>query len=305
MKSVSQIMNELAHKTDYLRELSPEESVALKNEILNIYKDVSSLCDRYGLTYMLSGGSCLGAVRHHGFIPWDDDLDIMMPRKDYDSLIKLLNEGKLGEKYEFSCPNNKTDANTVFLKIFRKDTKNIEIFNINTPFPNGIFLDVFALDAVPQSSFLQKIKGGIANAIQFVSIAKLYTEYPNRYLEEFMSMDKGLKRRYIFKLIVGKIFGFASHKKWIYWFDRFVACSNENPQWGIPTGRKYYNGEILDKCVYVPVSKGTFEGIEVPLPHNVDIYLKNLYGNYWKLPPVEKRERHFICDLELPKGSDL
>ena len=301
MKSESQIMSELSHKTHYLRELSSDESQALKDAILNIYKDVASLCDKYNLTYMMSGGSCLGAVRHQGFIPWDDDLDIMMPRKDYDTLIRLLEEGKLGPKYEFSYPNSHKDANTIFLKIFRRNSKDIEIHNVSTPFPKGIYLDVFALDSVPKTKIAQKIKGLFANAIQYIAIARLYKQYPSRQLKEYMMMDKELKKRYYIKIVIGSLFGFVSHAKWIYWFERFVACKTENRQWGIPTGRKYYCGEIFDKNVFVPVTKGLFEGLEVNLPQNTDKYLKNLYRNYMELPPVEKRERHFICEFELPK----
>ena len=137
MKSDSRLMSELSHKTHFLRELSEEESKALKQAILNIYKDVARLCDKHGLTYMMSGGTCLGAIRHQGFIPWDDDLDIMMPRKDYDQLIILLEKGELDEKYEFTYPNAKKDANTVFLKIFKKGTKDVELATANTPFPKG------------------------------------------------------------------------------------------------------------------------------------------------------------------------
>ena len=301
MKSESQIMSELSHKTHYLRELSPEESKALKNAILDIYKDVAKLCDKYQLTYMMSGGTCLGAVRHQGFIPWDDDLDIMMPRKDYDALIRLLDKGELGPKYEFTYPNAKTDANTIFLKIFRRDSKDIEIHNVNTPFPKGIYLDVFALDAVPKTKFAQKLKGLVANGIQFIAISTLYTQYPSDKLKEYMMLDKDLKKRYYIKKTLGLIFGIIPHAKWIYWYDKFVASSKEGHQWGIPTGRKYYNGEIFDKEVYVPITKGMFEGLKVNLPHDTDQYLKNLYRNYMELPPVAKRERHFICEFELPK----
>lgn len=293
-------MSELSHKTHYLRELTEEESKALKSAILDIYKDVAALCDKYGLTYMMSGGTCLGAVRHQGFIPWDDDLDIMMPRKDYDALIVLLERGELGPKYEFTYPNAKSDANTVFLKIFRKNSKDVEIHNVSTPFPKGIYLDVFALDSVPKYHWLQRIKGFFANTIQFIGIARLYNQYKSRELKEYMSMDSNLMKRYRLKQVLGTVTSFASHGKWIYWYDRFVASSKDNRQWGIPTGRKYYCGEIFDKEVYVPVTKGTFEGLEVNLPHDTDRYLKNLYRNYMELPPVEKQERHFICELELP-----
>lgn len=293
-------MSELSHKTHYLRELSPEESKALKQAILEIYKDVAALCDRYGLTYMMSGGTCLGAVRHKGFIPWDDDLDIMMPRKDYDELIRLLNAGELGENYEFTYPNGKTDANTVFLKIFRRKSKDVEIHNVNTPFPKGIYMDIFAIDAVPKSQLGQKVKGFFANILQFIVISRLYAQYPSKQLKEFMMMDSSLKKRYYLKMAIGKFFGIIPHSKWIYWYDRFVACDDSDRQWGIPTGRKYYNGEIFDRDVFVPVTKGIFEGEEVNLPNDTDRYLRNLYRNYMELPPVEKRERHFICEFELP-----
>lgn len=301
MKSESQIMSELSHKSDYLRELSLEESAQLKSAILDIYKDVATLCDKYELTYMMSGGTCLGAVRHQGFIPWDDDLDVMMPRADYNVLLDLLENGELGEKYEYTYPNKSSDANSVFLKIFRKDSKDVEIHNVTSPFPKGIFMDVFPIDVVPDSILLQKIKGFFANSIQFISICRLYTQYPSRQLKEYTNLDSSLKKRYLFKKVIGTLCGFAPHGKWIYWFDKFVSSSKNGNQWGIPTGRKYYNGEIFDMDVFVPVTKGSFEGLQVNLPHQTDKYLRNLYNNYMELPPLEKRERHFICEFELPK----
>lgn len=301
MKSGTQILCELSHDTHYLKELSSEESIALKKVLIDVYKDISSLCETHNLTYMMAGGTCLGAVRHKGFIPWDDDLDIMMPRKDYDALLKLLISGELGPKYDFTFPNAEKDSNTVYLKIFRIDSKNLEIDNVNTPFPKGIFVDVFPLDAVPKSKVIQRIKGLVADVIQYISIGRLYVQYPSPMLKEYMMLDPILKRRYYLKRLLGVVFGFASHAKWVYWFDRFVSCSKENHEWGIPAGRKHYCGEIFDKDVYIPVTKGAFEGIDVNLPHDVEAYLTNLYDNYKELPPIEKRERHFVCEFELPK----
>lgn len=301
MKSESQLMSELSHRTDYLRSLTEEESRAFKKAILDIYKDVADLCNKYGLTYMMSGGTCLGAIRHQGFIPWDDDLDVIMPRKDYDVLIGLLKKGMLGQKYEFSCPDEKKDANNVFLKIFRKNTKDVELFNINTPFPKGLYIDIFAIDAVPKYKWKQKIKGFIANAIQYIAIARLYKQYPSKQLKEYMYMDESLKKRYKLKMLLGTLASFASHAKWIYWFDKFVSSDRDDRQWGVPAGRKYYNGEIFDKSVFVPVKKAMFEGLEVNVPNDTHTYLTNLYKNYMELPPEDKRERHFVCEIELPK----
>lgn len=299
MKSESQLMSELSHRTHYLRELTEKESAALKHTILGIYKDVASLCDKYNLVYMMSGGTCLGAIRHQGFIPWDDDLDIMMPREDYNKLIELLLVGELGEQYEFTYPNSREDANTVFLKIFKKGTKNVELANVNTPFPKGVYIDVFALDSVPKSELGKRVKGFIANTIQYIAMARLVSQYPSPILKEYMALDSQLKRRYRLKLLLGRLTAFASHAKWIYWFERLVASNKEGREWGIPTGRKYYNGEIFDKAVYVPVKNAVFEGEVVNVPNDTHRYLTNLYKNYMELPPVEKRERHFICEFDL------
>lgn len=304
MKSESQLMSELSHKTHYLRELTEEESKALKMAILDIYKEVAALCDKNGLTYMMSGGTCLGAIRHQGFIPWDDDLDIMMPRKDYNALIDLLEKGALGDQYEFTYPNPHSDANTVFLKVFRKNSKNVELHNINTPYPKGIYLDIFSIDAVPASKFAQAIKGFFANSIQYVAMCRLLVQYPSHQLKEYMNLDDDLKKRYKFKSLIGHLAAFAPHSKWVYWFDKYVASSKDNLPWGIPTGRKYYNGEIFDKGIFIPVKKAKFEGLDVNVPNDTHQYLANLYGDYMQLPPVEKRERHFICEFQLPDEQD-
>ena len=293
-------MSELSHRTHFLRELTEGESKALKMAILDIYKDVSVLCDRNGLVYMMSGGSCLGAIRHQGFIPWDDDLDIMMPREDYNKLVVLLEGGGLGEKYEFTYPQKNRDANNVFLKIFRKNSLDVELMNVATPYPKGIFLDVFPIDAVPQGWLSQEIKGFFANVLQFLAIARLTVQYPSAKYEEFANLDKDIKKRYQRKKFIGKLVSFATHAKWVYWFDKFVACTKQNRPWGIPTGRQYYNGEIFEKDVFVPVRKAKFEGLEVNVPNDTHKYLTNLYKNYMELPPIEKRERHFICEFRLP-----
>ena len=267
-----------------MEKLSLEELKKVELDILIWFADI---CEQEKLNYTLSYGTLLGAVRHKGFIPWDDDLDVMMRRDDYERLIRLCKEGRLGDKYEFDYPNKDADAKTVFLKIYRKNSFNIELFNENSPFPKGLYIDVFALDSVPK--FMQAMKGFVANVIQFISIMVLYAQYPSKSLSEFVSLDSSLKRRYQIKKMLGSIFGIIPHAKWVYWFDRFVASSKRGNPLGIPTGRKYYNGEIFDASVYFPPKEALFEGEIVYIPADYDRYLTNLYHDYMQLPPENQR----------------
>lgn len=300
MKSDSELLNELAQKTNYLHEMSAEESRSLKSELLSMYKDISALCKKEGLTVMLCGGSALGAIRHQGFIPWDDDLDLLMPRADYEHLIQLIKDGYLGEKYEYNTPNPNTDCKNVFLKIYRKSSLDVDIYSADAPFPKGISLDVFALDAVPHTRVGQQLKGLIANGLQFASIVTLYAQYPSKKLKEFMSLDPDTRKRYRMKVALGKLFGIIPHRKWVWWFDCFVRDERTDKPLGIPTGRKYYAGEIFPREVYLPTTEAIFEGIKVQIPGQYDPYLRNLYHDYMQLPPIEKRERHFICQFQAP-----
>ena len=88
--TINEQINAQAHRSALLHRLTEEESRRLKQTLLEIYDDVSDFCERNRLVYMLGGGSALGAVRHRGFIPWDDDLDLLMPRADYDQFIRCL-----------------------------------------------------------------------------------------------------------------------------------------------------------------------------------------------------------------------
>lgn len=299
MKTDKQLMNEIAINSGYLRTLSRDESEGQKLLLLDMYKDISCLCDKHELIYMMGGGSCLGAVRHRGYIPWDDDLDIIMPRQSYNKLICLLAKGELGEKYEYEAPDKKKDSKNTFLKIYRKGTLNVEIINETAPGPKGVYLDFFPIDYAPRYSVLRYIKGLFSDFLHAVSSCVLYTEYPSKYYKEYMQQTKEGQKRYRQRMILGRLFGIIPHRKWVWWFDKFNSCSTATGVMTIPTGRKHYLGECHKENVFLPVAKATFEGIAVNVPHNTHEYLLRLYGDYMKIPSADKRERHFVYKFSL------
>lgn len=301
MKTDTQIMNELAVSSGYLKPLSEEESRAQKALLLEMYKDIAALCDKYSLDYMMGGGTCLGAIRHQGYIPWDDDLDLMMPRASYEELISCLAKGELGEKYEYDTPNATKDCKNTFLKIYRKNTLDVEITSETAPGPKGIYIDVFAMDYAPQNAIVRKIKAAVSDFLQAVCSCVLYTEYPSKLYKEFMMQSEEGKKRYRQRIFLGKLFGIIPHRKWAWWFDRFNAKDKDTGYLTIPTGRKHYVGECRPTSVYLPTRKALFEGLEVNVPNDAHAYLTSMYRNYMEEPPVEKRERHFVYKFKLPK----
>ena len=302
MKSDTQILNEISANSPYLHKLSDQESSDLKKMLLIMYQDLAKVCESHNLTFMLGGGSCLGAVRHKGYIPWDDDLDIMMPRKDYEDLITLLKQGALGADYEINYPSKEDDCKNTFLKIYRKGTLDNELYNDNAPFPKGVFIDIFPMDSAPGSKLSQKLKGTLSDLLMVISTCVLYAQYPSEKYREFVSSDPSTKKRYKIRMLIGKLFKIIPHKKWVYWFDRFNASSKDTGFTTIPTGRKHYVGEIQKTEVFLPVKHLEFEGIRCPVPADTHAYLESLYGDYMKMPPEDKRERHFVYQFkcELP-----
>lgn len=303
MKRTGQYLNEITQKNkDGLIELSEAQRQALKRCLLGIMKDIIGVCEKYNLTIMLSGGSCLGAVRHHGFIPWDDDVDLMMLREDYDKLIEVL-PNELGDRYEFSVPKRGFESKALFLKIYKKGTLLSSSYNTTDSF-RGVSVDVFPLDNVPDNKIKRYFKSRIAFLLRSIALCvKIYKTRKYDKTRQLMTQTLQSALFYYTCLFVGFLFSYRSMFSWFCLFDRYVKEPGTTHDVTIPAGRAMYNGELLPRSVFVPVSKGIFEGIDVNLPNNTDMYLTNLYGDYMTLPPEEKRERHFYSEFNL--GEDF
>ena len=297
--TLKQLLNEWSHETNFLHEVSEEERIQLHKAILDMYIDIRTLCETHNLSVMLAGGSCLGAVRHKGFIPWDDDLDLMMPRADYNKLIDLLKGGSFSDRYQYRYPDGKKDSSSTFLKVYKKGTVLKEIDTLSDSVPNELFLDFFPIESASSFFLVRKFKAFIANGLRYISNCVCDFKRKNEVLEkayaEKPELQMAMKRRFF----IGKCFSIIDSVKWRYWYDKFVSDCSCSQYMCIPSGRLLYEGELLPSNVYLSSIKVPFENTYAYIPKEYDRYLENLYGNYMQIPPVEKRECHFIAELKL------
>lgn len=280
--SYKEINNEKSRVNPNVRMLSGKELRDLQNVLLEMYLDIQEVCSKNGIVCMLLGGSALGTVRHCGFIPWDDDLDIGMPRDDYER-FKCLFKKELGDKYILNAPNYEGIPTNRFPKVLKKGTKFVES-GMQDDERACIKTDIFIIENVPDNLLTRYIKGLYCTCLMFIG-GRVQSFEDRIYSHEVLSCGNFL----------GMLFSFHSSKKWFDRIDRACQHKKSNTKYmNIPTGRKHYFGEILNREVYLPTSQGIFEGEKVYLPGNSKQYLKNLYGDYMKIPPEDKREHHYI-----------
>lgn len=140
----------------------------IQKELLEMYGDILRVCQKYSIVPFLGGGSALGAIRHKGFIPWDDDLDINMTREDY-LIFQSVFEKELSDKYILNASNYSLDAISRFPRIMKRGTKYVEIGATNDERLQCLAIDVFLIDAIPENGLYRKIKGCYCNALEFIA----------------------------------------------------------------------------------------------------------------------------------------
>ena len=282
--------------------ITEEQTAELQKILLQMMKDIHFVCEKYFLTYFLGGGSCLGAVRHNGFIPWDDDIDVIMPREDYDKLPVLL-DAEFPEKY-FSKEvrlDEKYDANS--MKIRLKGSVCRELFE-SDPENAGIFIDIYPLENVYDNSLVRKLHGYVCELLLLIcSCVRLKNNAP--LIKPFLTDEKQLAviER---KLRLAKLLAFFPLKKWLLITEKMMSsCKNKNSSFvSIPSGRKHYFGEMQPRSAFSKAVLTDFENTEFYIMQGFDSYLTGLYGEDYMTPPPESgRELHAVTELKFPENK--
>lgn len=256
---------------------------------LVILDEFVKFCDENGLKYYLTGGSALGAVRHHGFIPWDDDIDICLTRKDYEFLIKNYKDN---DKFYLQCIERDSNYWNMFAKIRMRNTLMEEKIFVGRNLPKEIFIDIFPIDNAPSGGYKQiKIQ---ANLVRILKTALFY--------KFRLTNLKG----YDYKLAT-KICSLLP-KKTIYGLCKKIMTSYEddNSEYVVAyLGAYAIKKEYLTRSTYFETVLAEFEGKKYMIPKDVDKYLSTIYGDYMTLPPLEKRINHNVGRISFDTTKDI
>lgn len=262
---------------------------AIQEKSLEMAEYFVDFCRKHDLLCYLCGGGAIGSLRHGGFIPWDDDLDFFMPRKDYEKLAQLWGK-EADSRYFLSKSNlNYLDRN-LFITIRDTETTCVKPYQIDLDIPHGLALDIIPLDYYPMKNRDRK-KQMICAMIYSLFCAQTIPEKHGRVLKVGSKILLGIihsrKLRY-------KIWKKAEKEMTKYTKD------NSNGITELCSGpyymRKKYPIEAFEKNIFVP-----FEDTEMPIPCGYDDYLKTAFGDYMTPPPKEKQIAHhdaILLDLE-------
>lgn len=258
----------------------------LWTELLKIYRCFSDICEKNGLRHWLAYGTALGAARHQGFIPWDDDFDVYMPRDDYNFFLKVV-EKELPDHYKMITWKNTPEYRHFCGKVIETRRSVVEEVERQCGFPlaQGVFIDIFPLDGKDDNAlryFAHKYIAGFFIRQMF----KLYDNTPSSTrFKTFASRVVAYIGRFIFPRLrtMRKLMEAEEEYACKYKMENTVMCGEYWPC-------MHVFSQLVPSMAFKTTAHGRFAGLEVPLPGDVDAHLTYRYGEWRKLPPKKHRK---------------
>lgn len=270
---------------DFSKQVSVEE---LHRVMLHILQEIDAICREENIRYFLIDGTLLGAVRHGGFIPWDDDADIAMPRQDFERFCEIAQE-KLGDRYFLQT--DKTDPRYTLFHIPAKVRDNHSTFIecYGDQYHQGIYVDIFPVDTLSVENAEKELRQ--KKIIHLLSVLKAPIEFRN-----FPSL-------HFFARLAIQLIGRLVPRKCIKKYIEKVKAANRS---GTPSSQYTYGMETPWSCRFsqedlFPLKTMNFESIPFFVPHHPDAILTTIYGDYMVIPPKEQQHTHakFFCTERL------
>ncbi len=266
--------------------LTALEIEQLKKRELEILHAFTSFCEANKLRYFMFGGSLLGAIRHKGFIPWDDDIDVCMPRDDYNKLSNMAGT-EMGPDYFIQTHKTDPEYLLPFIKIRDNKSVFLELSVLNSNINHGIFLDIFPLNSVPES----RLK-------RFFYNLKIY-RYNIPINKKFNLHEKESILKRFFKFLIAMPYNHLSIPELTKKREEFVIRHQYAKSKYLACGLFSFK-LVFNKTDFSSGIEWSFENMNVLVPVNWDNVLKTHYGNYMELPPVEKRiTNHPVADFKI------
>lgn len=261
-----------------MKELSTEELRAYQLQILG---EVDHWCRAHHLAYFIAKGTLLGAVRHHGYIPWDDDIDLVMKREEFERFLREFNRDRTDELEVLHC-SIVPDFPYEFAKIHLKNTRVVE--DIDRPYNLGINIDLFVLDYVDLDS-LPKLCRKVRFLQHIISWKNMLGNRDRKrvwYKRAAVSAVKGLTRWIPMRWCTRTINAVAAE-----------SSRRADRKWLTKICQMPFTGkEILEADWFDETAEYDFEGLKVQGPANYDGVLSTWFGAYRELPPAEEQVTH-------------
>lgn len=266
----------------------------LKAVEVSILRDIIRVCNEHGIKCFLSFGSLIGAIRHHGFIPWDDDMDISMFREDYEKFISIF-DAELGDKYDLMTPLREKGFASTVIKVEKRGTTFIPRHSIAMKCRQGIFVDIFVYDKVSSD---EKQYRRQAKKARFLSMLMFLAGSPSPEININGIAGKAAKLiclcvHYMLRLCPGvKVLIYKKFEK-----NSIKANDEKNSVYTMYQDTEP-DGCIADISDILPLKEVMFEDIKVNIPKNYDYILTKRYGNYMELPPENERVNHAAAVID-------
>ncbi|QDP73408.1 LicD family protein [Legionella israelensis] len=258
-------------------------------KMLTILEVVDSICQKHHLDYWLEGGTLLGAIRHQGFIPWDDDLDISMPRESYEAFLRLAPD-EMPKSMWLQTP--KTDPGyfdlSVPLKIRDLDSRFISIHEQgNEPYQQGIFIDVFVYDRMPTDKMKRRLRKLKAKK----TLRLLYWKYASIPCGHYAHLYKNLSRLFPKQTLENML-------------KKIIRNSNQADSPYLGYGYDCVNSNCVDYEDIYPLQRTVFEGRSFKIARRPEAILTQLFGDFMQLPPENERIMKHCREL-IPSLSQI